>query len=154
MKVKDIMTAEPRTCSLGTNLAAAAALMLDGDCGILPVVDTGGRLVGVVTDRDMYIALATRNKRASQVTVGEVARKTVVTCGPEDDVHTALATMKEHRVRRLPVEGFGRTVMGVVSMNDILLAAGPDQGVRTDMVLDTCQAICTHHHPAPHVTAA
>ena len=48
MKVKDIMTGEPRTCSLSTNLAAAAALMLDGDCGILPVVENG-KLFGVVT---------------------------------------------------------------------------------------------------------
>jgi len=71
VKVKEIMTAEPRTCSLGTNLAAAAALMLDGDCGILPVVDDG-QLVGVVTDRATYIALATRNKRASEITVREV----------------------------------------------------------------------------------
>ena len=60
MKVRDIMTGEPRTCSPGTNLAAAAELMLDGDCGILPVMEDG-KLVGVVTDRDMYIALATRN---------------------------------------------------------------------------------------------
>lgn len=60
MKIKDIMTTDVRICSPGTNLAAAAALMLDGDCGILPVVDEG-KLVGVVTDRDMYIALATRN---------------------------------------------------------------------------------------------
>ena len=66
MKVKDIMTGEPRVCSPETNLAAAAALMLDGDCGILPVMEDG-KLVGVVTDRDMYIALATRNKRASEV---------------------------------------------------------------------------------------
>jgi CBS domain-containing protein len=128
--------------------------MLDGDCGILPVVDTEGKLVGVVTDRDMYIALATRNKLASQVTVGEVAGTTVVTCAPEDDVHVALATMRDHRVRRLPVAGFGGTLLGIVSMNDILLATGPDQGVRTDKVVDTFQAICAHHHPAPHVTAA
>ena len=74
MKVKDIMTAEPRTCSPGTSLAVAAALMLDGDCGVLPVVD-GGKLVGVVTDRDMYIALSTRNTVASQLTAGEVALK-------------------------------------------------------------------------------
>ena len=153
MKVKDIMTAEPRTCSTGTNLAAAAALMLDGDCGILPIVD-GGKLVGVVTDRDMYIALATRNKLASQLTAGEVARKKVVTCGPEDDVHAVLATMREHRVRRLPVEGFGGTVLGIVSMNDILLATGPGTAVRADEVVGTFQAICAHHHPAPHVTAA
>ena len=153
MKVKDIMTAKPRTCSPGTNLAAAAALMLDGDCGVLPVVD-GGKLVGVVTDRDLYIALATRNKLASQLTAGEVARKKVVTCGPEDDVHAVLATMREHRVRRLPVEGFGGTVLGIVSMNDILLATRPGTAVRTDEVVDTFQAICAHHHPAPHVTAA
>ncbi len=153
MKVKDIMTAEPRTCSPGTSLAAAAALMLDGDCGVLPVVE-GGKLVGIVTDRDMYIALATRNKLASQLTAGEVAQKKVVTCGPEDDVNAALAAMKEHRVRRLPVEGFGCTVLGIVTMNDILLVAGPDQAVRTDKVVDTFQGICAHHHPVPHVTAA
>ena len=47
MKIKDIMTGEPRTCALDTSLAAAAALMLDGDCGILPVVEDG-KLVGVV----------------------------------------------------------------------------------------------------------
>ena len=153
MKIKDIMTTEVRTCSPGTNLAAAAALMLDGDCGILPVVD-GGKLVGVVTDRDMYIALATRNTLASQLTVGDVARKQVWTCGPDDDVHAALATMKEHRVRRLPVEGFGGTVLGIVSMNDIVLATGPKKAIRNEEVVDTFQEICSHHHPMPHVTAA
>ena len=61
MRIKDVMTREPATCSPATDLAAAAALMLDKDCGILPVVDDHGKLVGVVTDRDMYIALATRN---------------------------------------------------------------------------------------------
>jgi CBS domain-containing protein len=153
MKIKDIMTTNVRTCSPRTNLADAAALMLDGDCGILPVVDEG-KLVGVVTDRDMYIALATRNTPASHVTVGDVARKRVFTCDPDDDVHAALATMKEHRVRRLPVQGFGGTVLGIVSMNDILLAAGARKQVRTDEVVDALQAICAHHHPAPHIAAA
>src|SRR5688572_1834773 len=136
MKIKDIMTREPAICSRGTNLAAAAKLMLDADCGILPVVDDESKLVGVVTDRDMYIALATRNRLASQVTVGEVAHTQVFTCGPDDDVHAALATMKQHRIRRLPVEGFGGTVSGIVSMNDILLAAGPRKAVRNDEVVD------------------
>jgi CBS domain-containing protein len=154
MKIKDIMTPAPATCTPGTNLAAAAALMLDADCGILPVVDEHGKLVGIATDRDMYIALATRNQLASQVAVGDVARQTVHTCTPDDEVQTALATMKQHRVRRLPVEGFGGTVAGIVSMNDILLAAGPRKAVRNDEVVDTFQAICAHHHPTPHVTAA
>lgn len=153
MKIKDIMTTDVRTCSPGTNLAAAAALMLDGDCGILPVMDEG-KLVGVVTDRDMYIALATRDAPASRVTVGEVARQQVWTCGPDDDVHAALKTMEAHRVRRLPVEGFSGSILGIVSMNDILLAAGAGKAIRSDEVVDTLQGICAHHHPAPHVAAA
>jgi CBS domain-containing protein len=153
VKVKDIMTGKPRTCSLGTNLAAAAALMLDGDCGILPVVENG-KLFGVVTDRDMYIALATRNKRASEMTVGEVVAAPVYSCFTDDDVQTALETMKQHRVRRLPVEGFGGTVVGIISMNDIVLASGPRKPVRDTEVVSTLQAICAHHHPSPHVAAA
>lgn len=153
MKIKDIMTGEPRICALDTSLAAAAALMLDGDCGILPVMDDG-KLVGVVTDRDMYIALATRNKRASEITVREVVQTPVYTCGPDDDVQAALGAMKQHCVRRLPVEGFGGTIMGIVSMNDIVLASGPRKPVRDAEVVGTLQAICAHHHPSPHIAAA
>jgi CBS domain-containing protein len=153
MKVKDVMTATARTCGSRTNLAEAAALMLDGDCGFLPVVD-GGHLVGVVTDRDLFIALATRNKLASEITVGEVVQAPVWSCAPDDDVHVALAQMKEHHVRRLVVAGFGDTVLGVISMNDILLAAGVQKTVNTAEVVDALQEICGHHHPTPHVGVA
>jgi CBS domain-containing protein len=153
VKVKDIMTGTPRTCAADTNLATAAALMLDGDCGILPVV-ADGTLVGVVTDRDLFIALATRDRRASDMRVGEVARAPVYTCSPDDDLQVALDTMKRHRVRRLPVEGFGGTVIGIVSMNDLVLAAGARKPVRDGDVVTTLQAICGHHHPTAHVAAA
>jgi len=153
MKIKDVMTTDPKTCTPQTSFAEAAHLMLEGDCGILPVVEDG-RIVGVVTDRDMYIALATRNKLASQIAVGEVGLKTTFTCEPEDDVHLALEMMKERRVRRLPVVGFGGTVMGIVSMNDLVLAAGARKPVRETEVVDTLHAICAHHAPAPHVVAA
>lgn len=153
MKVRDIMTREVRTCTGETNLAAAAALMLEADCGILPVVD-GGRLAGVVTDRDMYIALATRNAPASQLTVGAVARTHVWTCGPDDNVRAALAMMKKHRIRRLPVEGYDGTVVGLISMNDIVLEAGAQRAIREDEVIDALQAICAHHHPPAHAAAA
>ena len=154
MKIKGLMTREPATCSPTTNLATAAKLMLDADCGILPVVDDESKLVGVVTDRDMFIALATRDRLASQVAVGDVARTHVFTCGPDDDAETVLTTMRQHRVRRLPVEGFGGTVIGIVSMNDLVLAAGPRKPVRNEAVVETLQAICAHHLPVPHITAA
>ena len=153
MKVKDLMTASPSTCTPDTTVAEAAHLMWDQDCGILPVVDDGA-LVGVVTDRDMYIALATRNERASGLRVGAVASQNVATCVPEDDVHEALSTMKRLRVRRLPVVGFGNTVVGILSINDILRAAGIGEPVESDEIVETLQAICGHHEPTPHVVAA
>jgi CBS domain-containing protein len=152
MKVKDCMTTDVKTCSPDTTVAEAAHLMWDGDCGILPVVDDG-ELVGVVTDRDMYIALATQNARASQLKVGAVATKQLATCAPEDDIQATLATMRHSRVRRLPVVGFGGAVLGILSMNDIVLAAGAGK-VASEDVVQTLQAICAHHHPVPHVVAA
>jgi CBS domain-containing protein len=153
MKVKDLMTTDVKTCTPDTTVAEAAHLMWEGDCGILPVLDDG-ELVGIVTDRDMYIALATQNQRASRLKVGAVATKKLATCAPEDDVHAALATMRQARVRRLPVVGFGGTVLGILSMNDILLAAGAGKEVASEDVVQTLQAICAHHHPVPHVIAA
>jgi CBS domain-containing protein len=153
MKVKNVMTTDVRTCTPDTTVAEAAHLMWDGDCGILPVVDEG-ELVGVVTDRDMYIALATQNARASHVRVGAVASRDVVSCAPEDDIHTALAQLKQARVRRLPVVGFGRTLLGMLSMNDILVAAGPGSDVGAEDIVDTLQAICGRHHPVPHILSA
>jgi CBS domain-containing protein len=152
MKVKEIMTSEPRTCSRETNLAEAGALMLEGDCGILPVL-ADGKLVGVVTDRDLYIALATRNMRASDLTVGEVVQTPVHSCGPDDTVQAALATMKQYRVRRLAVEGFGSTVLGILSIDDIALAAGARKPVRDAEVVNTLRAIYAHHHPTPRIAA-
>lgn len=153
MKVRDVMSPDPRTCTRNMNLAEAAALMLDGDCGMLPVVESG-RLAGVVTDRDLCIALATRDARASDVKVSAVVQAPAITCGPDDDVHAALEVMKVRRIRRLPVEGFGGTVLGVVSMNDLLLAAGPRKAVREAEVVHTLQAICAHHPPVPHIATA
>ena len=152
MKVSDLMTQHPVTCSPETNLSEAAALMLQGDCGILPVV-ADGQLCGVVTDRDLFIALGTRNRQPSAVTVAEVVTGAVVTCSPDDDIHNVLATMKQHAIRRVPVLGFGGTVIGMVSLNDLVLAAGPRKAVQGVEVVDTLKAICSHHHPT-HVEAA
>jgi CBS domain-containing protein len=153
VKVKEIMTTELKTCSLNTNLAAAAALMLDGDCGILPVVEEG-RLFGVVTDRDLYIALATRDKRASELTVGQVVQAPVYTCSAEDDLYAALETMKRHGVRRLPVEGYGGIAVGIVSIDDIVRASGPHKPVRDADVVNAMQAICVPQRASRRTAAA
>jgi CBS domain-containing protein len=153
MKVMEIMSTDLQVCSPETTVADAARLMWEADCGILPVVDEG-ELVGVVTDRDMYIALATRQERASHLRIGAVATAPVATCGPDDDVHVAMATMRDVRVRRLPVVGRDNTLVGMLSMNDLLLASGADPSVRAEDVVQTLRAICRHRPPAPGLAAA
>ena len=152
MKIAELMTPHPTTCTPDTNLAEAAALMLEADCGILPVV-SDGKLFGVVTDRDLFIALGTRDQRPSSMSVADVVTGAVFSCGPDDEPETVLAAMKAHQIRRMPVLGFGGTVLGIVSMNDLVLAAGKP-GVRGMEIIATLQGICAHHHPAPHVEAA
>lgn len=78
----------------------------------------------------------------------------MATCVSEDDLQSALAAMRQARVRRLPVVGFGNTVVGILSMNNIVLTAGQGKPLRADDVVETLQAICGRHHPDKHIVAA
>ena len=153
MKVRDLMTTDLKVCTPDTTVAEAAHLLWQGDCGMLPVVDDG-ELAGVVTDRDMFIALGTRNARAAGLRVGAVSSRHVATCAPDDSIETALATMREARVHRLPVVGNDGTLRGVLSTNDLVRAAGADRGVAPDEVLRTLQEICGPKQLAPRGAAA
>jgi CBS domain-containing protein len=112
MKVKDAMMGTPYYCQLDTNLGSAAELMWIGNCGFLPVMASDGKIVGVITDRDICIALGTRNRLAGEVTVREVMTNQLFACSPDDDVHAAMQMMKEGGVRRLPVIGGERNTCG------------------------------------------
>ena len=125
MKVKDVMMGTPYCISLQANLGMATELMWKGNCGFLPVVDAEKKVCGVVTDRDICVALGTRNQTAGEVCVEEVVQRKVYACNPEDDVHIALQTMREGHVRRLPVVDASKNLAGVVSMDDILVHAEP-----------------------------
>jgi CBS domain-containing protein len=153
MRVEDIMTPSPETCRPDDNVATAVALLWEADCGVLPVLDHGGRVAGIVTDRDICIALGTRDVRASDLRVAAVMRPAVHTCAPAEDVLAVLARMAEHRVRRIPVVDSANRLVGIVSLNDLVLAAGSGpRAVRAAAVLDALRAVCAH--PLPAVTAA
>jgi CBS domain-containing protein len=127
--------------------------MLQGDCGVLPVVENG-TLRGVVTDRDLFIALGTRDRRPSTVTIADVMHGPLFTCGPDDDVEEVLVVMKDHAIRRVPVEGTAGAVIGIVSMNDLVRALGAKRAVRAAAIVDTLQSICAHPQQEPHIAAA
>jgi CBS domain-containing protein len=120
MKVRDIMTQSAVCCGPDTNVGAAVELMWVHNCGMLPVVGTDNRLIGIVTDRDVCIAMGTRNRLAGDLTVGEIATRNVFTCKTEDDIHEALDTMANKQVRRLPVVNDEGVPQGILSMDDII----------------------------------
>jgi CBS domain-containing protein len=120
MKVKDVMTQSAVCCSTDTNVGAAVELLWVRNCGMLPVVGNDRKIRGVVTDRDICIAMGTRNSLAGELTVGEIGTKNVVTCRPEDEIHETLRTMAEKQVRRLPVVSDEGIPQGVLSIDDII----------------------------------
>lgn len=157
MKVKDVMTANARSCWITESLAEAAKTMWENDCGILPVIKDGRKVVGLITDRDICMAVAITDRNASGISVEEVMTGEVYSAGSDDDIHLALDTMKEHRIRRLPVLGSEGELEGILSMNDIVLKAKEPSGKRAPQlayadVVKAYRAIC--EHPLPVAVAA
>lgn len=154
MKVTEVMTKDVQSCSPDTNLAAAAIQMWDADCGVLPVVNDDGRVIGMITDRDICIAAATNHQDIASIKVGEVTTGEVQSCSPETNVRDALKIFDQARVRRLPVLDEDNRLQGILSLNDIVLRtmAGRDQKageVSHADIVNTLKAVC-----APHSRAA
>ena len=158
MKVRDLMTKNAVSCRSEMSLAAAGALLWENDCGLLPFVDEAGKVTGVVTDRDICIALSTRDGQPSRITVGEVVKPQALVCAPEDDIHTALKTMSKEKIRRLPVVDAEGGLAGILSINDIVLRAQKGDArkpeISYDEVIQALQAICAHRTGVIHATAA
>jgi len=149
MKVEDIMTREVQCCGPETNLAAAAKMMWDSDCGVLPILNVQGQVLGVITDRDICMAASTKNSPPSAITVWETSSGKAITCRPDDDIHTALDLMERGKVRRLPVVDDDGVLQGMLSMNDLVLAAAGRRGrsaadLSVEDVMKTLKAICAH----------
>jgi CBS domain-containing protein len=148
MKVQDVMVKDVRFCNPNANLAAVSQIFWEQGCGALPVVENG-RVIGMITDRDVSIALGTRNGKAGDTFVREVALPKVFFCLLQDEIHTALNTMRAQQVRRLPVVDHEGALNGILSLDDLVLFAGDkitDSLTYTDVV-DTMKSI--YHHPAP-----
>jgi CBS domain-containing protein len=116
-KVRDAMTAEPRSAEPSQSLVEAAQVMKQEDVGSLPVVE-GGRLLAVLTDRDIVVRAVAEGVDLQATRVGDVASREPVTVGPEEDLDEALRLMARHQVRRLPVVDEQRLV-GMLAQADV-----------------------------------
>ena len=157
MKVKEIMTPNAEAIWLTESLADAAESMWKNDCGALPVIKDGRKVIGMITDRDICMAAAMRDRKPSGVSIEEVMTRQVYSVNAEDNLDQALAAMQEHKVRRLPVLNIEGELAGMLSLNDVVLhAKAPNDettdGIGYDDVVKTFQAIC--QHPLPATTTA
>ena len=142
MLVKQLMTQNVISCRPEDNLAKLAERMWNQRCGALPILDGSGRVMGMITDRDICIALGTRNMKASDVLARDVSPPGCFSCRPEDDARDALRTMATQEVSRLPVVDDAGQLAGIISIDDIIFRAGGGRSCLSDReIIDTLKAI-------------
>jgi len=115
--VQEAMTSNPAAVTPDTTVQEAARLMKSEDVGALPIVEDG-RIVGVVTDRDLSIRVVAE-ARDAETPVREVASKDIVTIDPQQSLEEAARLMAEHQVRRLPVVEEDGRLVGVLAQADV-----------------------------------
>lgn len=144
------MTTEVGVCRPSDSLSRAAEIMWAKDCGIVPVIDQYGRAIGVLTDRDIAIAAASRDRRTSEISVFEMHFAPLKVCAIDDDVKDVLRRMRKYRIKRLCVTSDDGRLVGIISLSDILIKAGDKKSVRK-LLLSTLSSIAK---PAPIVLRA
>ena len=146
MKVKELMSTDVKTSREDTDLSTVTRLMWDGDCGIIPIVNDDRQVVGVVTDRDICIAAATRSTNPAGLSARDVMSRSVTTCSETDDVRVALAALKDRRLHRLPVVDRQRRLVGVISLADLVTRAEfrRDADVPGEEFLEAMKTITAH----------
>jgi CBS-domain-containing membrane protein len=102
--------------------------MWENDCGAIPIITNGRKVVGMLTDRDICMAGAYARVQSLAHFVEEAMTRKVYAADADEDIDQALHTMREHKVHRLPVLNRAGDLEGIVSMNDIVLHAKPTKG--------------------------
>ena len=119
-KIRDVMTANPRTIEPSTTVQEAAKLMRDEDVGPIPIVENGS-VSGIVTDRDIVLNVVAEGIDPSSTPVSQIASRDLITVDPEQTLDEAFRLMGQHQVRRLPVCEEDGKLVGIVAQADIAL---------------------------------
>jgi CBS domain-containing protein len=126
--VRDVMTAPAHACHARDSLERAAQLLWEHDCGCLPVVDTDGRVLAMITDRDICMAAYTRGRPLGEMYVKDSMSRSLVSCRPDDALAQAARRMSEHGIRRLAVTDEAGRLEGILSVNDLACACSAASG--------------------------
>ncbi len=121
MNVQAIMTSSPFFATRDATVSDIAKVMAEKEVGVVPIVDEDHRPLGILTDRDICKAIATTNCAACEIPALNLASRPVITCGPEEELESALKTMRERHIRRLPVVDKSGKLRGILSIDDVVL---------------------------------
>jgi CBS domain-containing protein len=126
LRCYDIMTKDVTACSPTTPVREVADKMDDDNVGIIPLVENG-RLVGIITDRDIVCRVLAEGRDTRSTPASEAMSEDVVTCTPDDSIHEAIRKMGEHQIRRIPICDMNGRLRGIISMADLALEAENDR---------------------------
>ncbi len=127
MRVKDLMKTDVGFCAADDNLMKVASVMRQRDCGVVPIVDAEGKIIGVLTDRDLCLAIVARNRKASDVKAVDLINGAAIVCAGDDKIEMVLKKMKKNQIKRLAVVGETGEIVGILSVSDILLGVRKDK---------------------------
>lgn len=140
MKVKDAMKTDVVFCAPEDNLMKVADMMRLRDCGVIPVLDDRKQIVGMLTDRDICLAIAARNRKASDVKAKDLLKIKAITCLAGDDLESALRKMRKYQIKRLAVVDKGNELVGILTIADALLSVRKDKSLKKK-IYSTLKAI-------------
>ncbi len=139
MQVKEIMTTDPACCTSDTSLQEVGMMMIDHDCGEIPVVENKiSKLpIGVITDRDIVCRTVAKGINPLDLTVGDCMSKPCVTVTPDMSIEECVRILEENQIRRVPVVDASGCCCGIVALADIALHA--KKGVTAEVVKEVSE---------------
>jgi len=120
---RDVMTPDPACCSPRTPIDQVAKMMIQNNCGEIPIIDTANHAIGVVTDRDIVCRVVAEGKNPSGYSVDTIMTAPVVTVSADAKLDDVVATMAEHQIRRVLVVDDGGCCAGIIAQADVAAEA-------------------------------
>ena len=123
-KVRELMNKQPIKLGGSTPVIEAARRMRDANVGAV-IIEDGGKVAGIVTDRDIAIRVVAQGRDPNTIRLAEVCSKDLTTLSPDDDLDRAIEIMREKAVRRIPVVDQRNVTVGILSLGDLALERDP-----------------------------
>ena len=121
MHIRELMTSNPACCTPDTPLQEVARMMLQCDCGEIPVVDSreSMRPIGVITDRDITVRVVAEGKNPLEMRASDCMTRPCITVGADASIMDCIHLLEEHQIRRIPVVDMRGRCCGIVSQADV-----------------------------------